>query len=91
MKSKRQRKRNEETQPESHPNKQEQPPIKIKFNLSHDSIACFIGDKKSNKKKCTKGSASLRKIKGRQPSVENKKEPKKEEKSTSMAIKQTDS
>jgi hypothetical protein len=63
MKGKRQRKRNEENQPEANPSKSEQRPLKIKFEICKDSIACFIGERKSTKRRTGKGSASLKKAK----------------------------
>ena len=74
MKTRRQRKRLDENHTESNPNKPEQRPLKIKFDICKDSIACFIGDRKSLRKKVGKGSASLKKNKNSQSSVQPKKE-----------------
>ena len=68
MKSRRQRKRQEEHQSSATLQKQDQVPLKIKFDISSDNIACFIGDKKSIRKRQTKGSASLKKSKQPQQS-----------------------
>lgn len=74
MKTRRHRKRLEENHLESNPSKSEQRPLKIKFDICKDSIACFIGEKKSLRKKGGKGSASLKKNKVSQSSVQAKKE-----------------
>jgi hypothetical protein len=74
MKTRRQRRRIEENHSDGHPTKPEQRPVKIKFDICKDSIACFIGEKKSLRKKVGKGSASLKKNKVSQSSVQAKKE-----------------
>lgn len=63
MKGKKYKKRQEEAPPLTNPSRTEPPPF-FKFNLTQDSIACFIGDKKSGKKRTRKTSNSVRKSKG---------------------------
>ena len=63
MKGKRQRKRQEEQLPESNPPKGDQRHPKIKFDICRDSIACFIGDKRSLQKKPARGSSGIKKVK----------------------------
>jgi hypothetical protein len=58
MKSRKQRKKNEEKPDSSTPKYDQQPLSLIKFNISKDDLACFVGEKKNNKKKIIKSSAS---------------------------------
>ena len=58
MKSRKQKKKNEDKPDSSTPKCDQQPLSLIKFNISKDNLACFVGEKKNNKKKIIKSSAS---------------------------------
>jgi hypothetical protein len=52
MKRQKQRKRNDESPSDSGPSRSEQePPRKIKFNISGDNLACFLGENKSTRRR----------------------------------------
>lgn len=62
MKGKRQKKPNDVQPCEKVNSKSDTPTLlKIKFNISTDSLACFVGEKKNHKKRVQVKSFSLKK------------------------------
>jgi hypothetical protein len=58
MKGKKQRKKNDDRPDCSAPKSDQEPLRRIKFNISKDNLACFVGEKKNIKKKIMKSSVS---------------------------------
>lgn len=58
MRGRKQRKKNDERPDSTAPHCEQEPLRRIKFNISKDNLACFLGEKKNHKKKGIRSSAS---------------------------------